>query len=87
MAQNRQLAEDVRQSEADINAKYDAEVLRQTTELNQQRALMLFDQTQALEASEFDLIRNSEERKTRFRLAQEKDTVAKDFRVEQSGGR
>lgn len=77
LAQNRQLAEDVRQSEADINAKYDAEVLKQTTELNQQRALMLFDQTQALEASEFDLIRNSEERKTRFRLAQEKARLQK----------
>lgn len=77
LAQNRQLAEDVRQSEADINAKYDAEVLKQTTELNQQRALMLFDQTQALEASEFDLIRNSEERKTRFRLDQEKKRLQK----------
>lgn len=77
LAQNRQLAEDVRQSEADINAKYDAEVLKQTTELNQQRALMLFDQTQALEASEFDLIRNSEEQKTRFRLAQEKARLQK----------
>lgn len=77
LAQNRQLAEDVRQSEADINAKYDTEVLKQTTELNQQRALMLFDQTQALEASEFDLIRNSEERKTRFRLAQEKARLQK----------
>lgn len=77
LAQNRQLAEDVRQSEADINAKYDAKVLKQTTELNQQRALMLLDQTQALEASEFDLIRNSEERKTRFRLAQEKARLQK----------
>lgn len=77
LAQNRQLAEDVRQNEADINAKYDAQILKQTTELNQQRALLLFDQQQALEASEFDLIRNSEERKTRFRLDQEKKRLKK----------
>lgn len=86
LAQNRQLAEDVRQSEADINAKYDAEVLRQTTELNQQRALMLFDQTQALEASEFDLIRNSEERKTRFQLAQEKARLQKILELNKAAG-
>nr|DAO04717.1 MAG TPA: tail length tape measure protein [Caudoviricetes sp.] len=86
LAQNRQLAEDVRQSEADINAKYDAEVLKQTTELNQQRALMLFDQTQALEASEFDLIRNSEERKTRFRLAQEKARLQKILELNKVAG-
>lgn len=86
LAQNRQLAEDVRQSEADINTKYDAEVLKQTTELNQQRALMLFDQTQALEASEFDLIRNSEERKTRFRLAQEKARLQKILELNKAAG-
>lgn len=86
LAQNRQLAEDVRQSEAEINAKYDAEVLKQTTELNQQRALMLFDQTQALEASEFDLIRNSEERKTRFRLAQEKARLQKILELNKAAG-
>lgn len=86
LAQNRQLAEDVRQSEADINAKYDAEVLKQTTELNRQRALMLFDQTQALEASEFDLIRNSEERKTRFRLAQEKARLQKILELNKTAG-
>lgn len=86
LAQNRQLAEDVRQSEADINAKYDAEVLKQTTELNQQRALMLFDQTQALEESEFDLIRNSEERKTRFRLAQEKARLQKILELNKAAG-
>lgn len=86
LAQNRQLADDVRQSEAEINAKYDAEVLKQTTELNQQRALMLFDQTQALEESEFDLIRNSEERKTRFRLAQEKARLQKILELNKAAG-
>lgn len=86
LAQNRQLAEDVRQSEADINAKYDAEILKQTTELNNQRALLIFDQTQALEASEFDLLRNSEERKTRFRLDQEKKRLQKILELNKTAG-
>lgn len=86
LAQNRQLAEDIRQSEADINAKYDAEILKQTTELNNQRALLIFDQTQALEASEFDLLRNSEERKTRFRLDQEKKRLQKILELNKTAG-
>lgn len=86
LAQNRQLAEDVRQNEADINAKYDAQILKQTTELNQQRALLLFDQQQALDASEFDLLRNSEERKTRFRLEQEKKRLQKILELNKTAG-
>ena len=86
LAQNKQLTEDVRQSEKDINAKYDAEVLKQTTELNQQRELMLFDQMQELESSEFDLIRNSEERKTRFRLEQEKARLEKILELNERSG-
>lgn len=86
LAQNRQLAADVRQSEADINAKYDAEVLKQTTDLTQQRALMLFDQQQALDKSEFDLLRNSEERKTQFRLQQEKERLQKILELNEKAG-
>jgi len=86
LAQNRQIAAELRQDEKDINAKYDAEILKQTTELGQQRALMLFDQQQALEASEFDLIRNSEERKTRFRLQQEKERLKKILELNKTAG-
>lgn len=86
LAQNRQAAEDVRQSEADINAKYDAMVLKQTTDLNRERALLLFDNQQALEASEFDLLRNSEERKTRFRLDQEKKRLQKILELNKTAG-
>ena len=86
LAQNRQAAEDVRQSEADINAKYDAMVLKQTTDLNRERALLLFDNQQALEASEFDLLRNSEERKTRFRLEQEKKRLQKILELNKAAG-
>lgn len=86
LAQNRQAAEDVRQSEADINAKYDVMVLKQTTDLNRERALLLFDNQQALEASEFDLLRNSEERKTRFRLDQEKKRLQKILELNKTAG-
>lgn len=86
LAQNKQLAEELRQDESAINAKWDAEILKQTTELNNQRALMLFDQTQALEASEFDLIRNSEARKTRFRLQQERDRLKKILELNKTAG-
>lgn len=86
LAQNKLLAADLRQDEAAINAKYDAQVLQQTTELNQQRALTLFDQQQQLEASEFDLIRNSEERKTRFRLQQEKERLKKILELNKTAG-
>lgn len=86
LAQNRQAAEDVRQSEADINAKYDAMVLTQTTDLNRERALLLFDQQQALAQSEFDLLRNSEERKTRFALAAEKARLQKILELNKTAG-
>lgn len=86
LAQNRQLSQDLRQSENDINAKYDADVLKQTTELNNQRSLMLFDQLQSLESSEFDLLRNSEERKTRFRLEQERARLQKVLELNESAG-
>lgn len=86
LAQNRQLSEELRQDEQAINAKWDAGILKQTTELSQQRALMLFDQQQALEASEFDLNRNSEARKTRFRLQQEKERLKKILELNKTAG-
>ena len=86
LAQNRQLAEDVRQSEADINAKYDNLILQQTTELTKQRELALFDQQQTLEASEFDLLKTSEEAKTRFRLEQEKARLQKILELNEASG-
>lgn len=86
LTQNRQLAEDVRQSEADINAKYDNLILQQTTELTKQRELALFDQQQQLEASEFDLLKTSEEAKTRFRLEQEKARLQKILELNEASG-
>ena len=86
LATNRQLTDDMKQSEKDINAKYDALILKETANLTQQRQLMLFDAQQALEQSEFDLLRNSEERKTRFRLEAEKKRLQKILDLNKTGG-
>lgn len=86
LRQNANLPEKLRQNEADINAKYDAMILKETAELTQQRALLMFDQQQALEQSEFDLLRNSEERKTRFRLAAEKKRLQKILELNKTAG-
>lgn len=77
LAENAQLAEDMRQSDADINAKWDAVIMRQTTELTQKRALYLLDMQQELAASEFSLLDKNERQKTQFQLAQEKERLQK----------
>ena len=77
LAENAQLAEDVRQSDADINAKWDAIIMRQTTELTQKRALYLLDAQQELAASEFALLDKNERQKTQFQLKMEKERLQK----------
>lgn len=77
LAQNALLAEDVRQKESDINAKYDALILKETSKLGNDRALLIFDQQQALNQSEFDLLDKSEKAKTRFKLQAEKERLQK----------
>lgn len=86
LEKNNQLADDLRQSEKDINDKYDNLILNQTTALTKQRELALFDQQQKLEASEFDLLKTSEERKTRFRLEQEKERLQKILELNEASG-
>ena len=77
LAENAQLAEDVRQKEADINAKWDAVIMQQTTKLTKDRALLLLDAQQELAASEFALLDKNERQKTQFQLAQEKERLQK----------
>lgn len=74
---NRKLIESQQQDEADINAKYDREILQQDSAFQQERALLLFDQQQALNQSEFDLLKTTEEEKTRFKLQAEKERLQK----------
>lgn len=71
LLQNKQKPESDRQDESLINAKYAKDRgLILDEYLDQQ--LKLFDQQQALSESEFELLKNSEARKTRFRLDAEK---------------
>ena len=77
LAENAQLAEDVRQKDADINAKWDAVIMQQTTKLTKDRALLLLDMQQELSASEFALLDKNERQKTQFQLTQEKERLQK----------
>ena len=86
LAENAQLAEDVRQSEADINAKWDAVILKQTAELTQKRALYLLDAQQELAASEFALLDKNERQKTQFQLQQEKERLQKILELDAEAG-
>jgi len=86
LAENAQAAEDVRQSEADINAKWDAVILKQTTEMTKNRALMLLDAQQELAASEFDLLDRNERQKTQFQLQMEKERLQKILELDAAAG-
>lgn len=59
-----------------INASYDKQKSGITDEYIQAQ-LEIFDQQQALAQSEFDLLRNSEAKKTQFRLQAEKERLQK----------
>lgn len=86
LAQNAQLAEDIRQSEADINKKWDAVILKQTTELTKNRALMLLDAQQDLAASEFSLLDKNERQKTQFQLRMEIERLQKILELDAAAG-
>ncbi len=86
LAQNAQLAADVRQNEADINKKWDAIILKQTTELTSKRALMLLDAQQELAASEFALLDTNERQKTEFQLRMEKERLQKILELDAAAG-
>lgn len=86
LAENAQMAADVRQSEADINRKWDAIILRQTTEMTRQRGLMLLDMQQELAASEFDLLNKNERQKTQFQLQQERERLQKILELNKTAG-
>ena len=86
LTENAQMAADVRQSEADINRKWDAIILRQTTEMTQQRGLMLLDMQQELAASEFDLLNKNERQKTQFQLQMERERLQKILELNKTAG-
>lgn len=86
LAQNAQLAADVRQNEADINKKWEAIILKQTTELTSKRALMLLDAQQELAASEFSLLDKNERQKTQFQLQMERERLEKILELDEKAG-
>lgn len=71
LAQNRQLAENVRQDEAVINAKYDAESLKVSADFYTKRAQRELAASQDLANAEFNLLNRNERKKTLFRIQQE----------------
>lgn len=76
LLQNEQKPTGQRQDAGVINAGFDVKGNAIADEYLQVQ-LMMFDQQQALAQSEFDLLRNSEARKTQFRLQAEKERLQK----------
>ncbi|MCM1077877.1 MAG: phage tail tape measure protein [Clostridium sp.] len=85
LLKNEQQPEGKRQNTGDINAVYDKQAAGIADEYMRAQ-LAIFDQQQNLAASEFDLLRNSEERKTRFRLEQEKTRLQKILELNKAAG-
>ena len=83
---NSRLIDSQKQDEAAINAKYDRQILQQDQTSQTERAMLLFDQQQALNQSEFDLLKTTEEEKTRYKLQAEKERLQKILELAQSGG-
>ena len=76
LLQNEQKPTGQQQDAGVINAGFDVKGSAIADEYLQAQ-LMMFDQQQALAQSEFDLLRNSEARKTQFRLQAEKERLQK----------
>lgn len=82
LLQNQQKPTGQQQDAAAINASFDAKGAGIADEYLQAQ-LQVFDQQQALAQSEFDLLRNSEARKTQFRLQAEKERLQKVLELNQ----
>lgn len=82
LLQNQQKPTGQHQDAGAINASFDAKGAGIADEYLQAQ-LQMFDQQQALAQSEFDLLRNSEARKTQFRLQAEKERLQKVLELNQ----
>lgn len=82
LLQNQQKPTGQQQDAGAINASFDAKGAGIADEYLQAQ-LQIFDQQQALAQSEFDLLRNSEARKTHFRLQAEKERLQKVLELNQ----
>lgn len=84
LQENASKTNELRQSEKEINKKYDRLILKQIDDFNRDKGLLQLSQQQDLAASEFDLLRTTEEQKTQFRLNQEKERLKKILELNQS---
>lgn len=82
LLQNQQKPTGQQQDAGAINASFDAKGAGIADEYLQAQ-LQMFDQQQALAQSEFDLLSNSEARKTQFRLQAEKERLQKVLELNQ----
>ena len=82
LLQNQQKPTGQQQDAGAINASFDAKGAGIADEYLQAQ-LQIFDQQQALAQSEFDLLRNSEARKTQYRLQAEKERLQKVLELNQ----
>lgn len=85
LAQNRMLAEELRQDEAAINAKYDKMAEDQARQSQYDIEMARFDEMQALEQSEIDLMKTSESKKTALRLKLERERLKKILELAKAG--
>lgn len=84
---NRQTDVKLRQDEAAINAKYDAQVKETTIDFRTQLAMELLNIQQDLAQSEFDLLDKNERQKTQFRLQMERERLQKILELNRKNGK
>ena len=84
---NKQIDVKLRQDEAAINAKYDAQVKETTIDFRTQLAMELLDIQQDFAQSEFDLLDKNERQKTQFRLQMERERLQKILELNRMNGK
>lgn len=84
---NRQTDVKLRQDEAAINAKYDAQVKETTIDFRTQLAMELLNIQQDFAQSEFDLLDKNERQKTQFRLQMERERLQKILELNRKNGK
>lgn len=85
LRENATKPKDMQQDTNDINSKFNAKRMGVADEVIKAQ-MAIFDQQQALADSEFALLKNSEERKTRFRLQAEKARLQKIIELNKEAG-
>lgn len=85
--QNKQKADELRQSELAINKKYDKEILRTEIDFRTEMAMESLAIQQDLAASEFELLDRNERQKTQFRLQMEKERLQKILELNRVNGK